>query len=178
MPIMSQFNDLTIEEAKKAFYDGLDNVYGDYYGLCAKTYKFFLKSFKTQINRSKAWLEFQNRLDTPKSERVVFYTRERLTEMMKRDFKDFKDKGDLPNSITVSALYYDLLKELMGVKTLITGDWADIKKKGIEAYRNQRKGREKEIDKVVKLYGDSIYNNEIKKVALRMYWDSIDNLTI
>lgn len=176
--LMPEFKDLTVSELKKAFTDGLDGVYGPYFGLCGKTYKFFLKSFKTQINRSKAWIEFQNRLDTPKSERVVFYTRERLTEMMRRDFKDFKDKGDTPLTTIVCGLYYDLLLELMNVKELIPNELVENKKKGIEAYRNQRKGREKEIDKVVELYGDSIYNNEIKKVALRMYWDSIDNLTI
>lgn len=169
---------LTISEIKKAFYNGLDGIYGPFFGLCAKTYNFFLKSFREDKNRSKAWSDFQDRLEVPKSDRVVFYTRERLTEMMKRDFADFKANGDTPNSTTVCGLYYDLLKELMGVKTLITGDWEEIKKEGISSYRNQRKGREKEIDKVVEMYGTSLYNNEIKKVALRRYWASVDSLTI
>lgn len=169
---------LTISEIKKAFRNGLDDIYGPYFGLCAKTYNFFLKSFREDKNRVMAWKEFQDKLEVPKSDKVVFYTRERLTEMMKRDFADFKANGDTPNSTTVCGLYYDLLKELMGVKTLITGDWEEIKKEGIASYRNQRKGREKEIDKVVELYGTSLYNNEIKKVALRRYWASVDNLKI
>ena len=176
--LMPEFKDLTVSELKKAFTDGLDGIYGPYFGLCGKTYKFFLKSFKTQINRSKAWIEFQNRLDTPKSERVVYYKDDVLKPMILDSFKVYKDTGIMPYSATGCAFFYDKIKEYKGVKTLIVGDFNEIKQRAIKEYHALRKGREKEIEAVKQVFKGDIYECDTKKVALRMYWDSIETLTI
>jgi len=177
--ISGRYATLTLSEISKAFKDGLDGLYGPYFGICGKTYTLFLKSFFEDNKRQKAWLEYQNLLNMPRSEKPLVFSKSQLREMILKDFKAFKESGDMPVSSGACAVYYEEIKEHLGVKSLIPLDkWEEIKTQGIEAYRNQRKEHLKTIDSLVKIYGTMIYQGEIKRVALRAYWSSIDELKI
>ncbi len=115
----------------------------------------------------------------PRSEKPLAISKSHLRQTILKDFKAFKENGDMPVSSGACAVYYEEIKEHLGVKSLIPLDkWEEIRTQGIEAYRNQRKEHLKTIDNLVKIYGTMIYQGEIKRVALRAYWSSIENLEI
>ena len=56
--IKGKFASLTLSEIQSAFKNGLNGVYGPFFGLCGKTYHFFLKSLYSNENRQKSWLAY------------------------------------------------------------------------------------------------------------------------
>lgn len=193
--ILKRFGSLTIPEVQTAFRNGLDGIYGQYFGMCGKTYTQFLNGFMNNPERSKAWLDYLNDIDKPKVKEVPEKIKGELSKQFAIDiFNEYKQTGHLGMVGEIMGYrVYDFIKESKGVKTLITLEQfkeIDIKTRP-EFEANVKKEKEKAEHKrdhdLAKALGDILINGVEKsktlqtlqkKMALKVYFDGIKELGI
>jgi hypothetical protein len=112
--IRRSFGSLTIDEVRSAFKRGLDGVYGPYYGMCGKTYTQFLKGFYMNPDRSKAWMEYLNEVEKPKTVEVPEHIKvEKNRDALIKVYQEYKKTGKLPQ---YPLVIFDCLTEWKGVE--------------------------------------------------------------
>lgn len=113
------FGSLTIDEVRVAFKRGLDGLYGPYYGMCGKTYNQFLKGFASNPERSKAWMEYLNEVEKPKTLEVPQHIKiEKNREALVKVYQEYKKTGKLPQ---YPLIIFDCLTEWKGTEITSNG---------------------------------------------------------
>ena len=182
---------LTIPEVQQAFKKGLDNEFGQYFGMCAKTYNQFLKGYFENPERGKAWNVY---LDSIGKEHVKlipeYIMKKKGIEQLKNRFTNYKKTGELG---FFGWADYDFLKELKGVKSLITLDQFKVIKQKTESVWTEKYVKEKEkaekrgnfaiADSIANILATGIEKdktllNRQKELALKCFFDSVDSLEI
>lgn len=194
------FKTLTIPEVQQAFKNGLDGLYGPYYGMCGKTYTQFLKGYIDNPERGKAWGEYMDKLEKPKTMEVPEHIKVQTTkENIIKRFKTYKETGDIGFCAFAA---HDTLVEWKGVeftdakgrtfKTLCTDQqvrakiWKDTQDKFIKDLMhmkamNERSGKFDEAKSI----GNQIANGvdklatihlKQKEALVKWYFDSVDEL--
>lgn len=182
---------LTIPEVQQAFKKGLDNEYGQYFGMCAKTYSQFLKGYFENPERGKAWNLY---LDSVGKEHIKvipeFIIKKKGIESLKNRFTHYKKTGELG---FFGWADYDFLKELKGVKSLITLEQFKVIKERTEEVWSRKYVKEMEKEKkrgnfdlanaiadilTEGIEKDKTLLNRQKELALKCYFDSVESLEI
>lgn len=182
---------LTIQEVQQAFKKGLDNEYGQYFGMCAKTYNQFLKGYFDNPERGKAWNQY---LDSIGKEHVMlipeYIIKKKGIEQLKNRFTHYKKTGELG---FFGWADYDFLKELKGVKSLITLDQFKVIKEKTEEVWSSKYVKEMEKEKkrgnfdlansiadilTKGIEKDRTLLNRQKELALKAYFDGINELDV
>lgn len=125
--LKGRFANLTIFELKEAFNRGIRGEFGQFFGLCPRTYHQFIKHFYELPERQKAWLEYMaGQEELKKSPKPVFFTTDQLKQFAINDFETYRQSGKLP---FYPHATYNIICEAIGtgisidgkmVKTLIT----------------------------------------------------------
>jgi len=182
---------LTIQEVQQAFKKGLDNEYGQYFGMCAKTYNQFLKGYFDNPERGKAWNAYLDGLGQPKIALVPTHIQKQQgIGYLKNRFENYKKTGQMGYFAWVD---YDFLKELKGVKSLITLDQFKVIKQKTEEVWSEKYVKEMEKEKkrgnfdlanaiadilTKGIEKDRTLINRQKELALKAYFDSVDSLDL
>lgn len=183
---------LTEAEIIKAFENGYRGEYGNFFGLNAKTYHNWLKSFLEAELRASAWLEYlslieqQNKPEMTKEEHRI-----KNIETCKRYFNEYKQTGRLGQ--LAPWLVYDTIKELKGVKSLVDVEtfkkhyailapsWNEMLRK--EKSKAERRGHISQIEVYCKIISEGLdkydsFQRAIKRELLTEYFNKIDTLEL
>lgn len=109
--VLKKFKLLTLPEVSKAFDIGLNNGYGQYFGMCGKTYHQFISGFYNSESRGKAWLAYLEEVEKPDPVKHKFMPeREERTGCVNL-FKRYKESGHMEQ---LSYAYYDTFCKYWG----------------------------------------------------------------
>lgn len=180
--LKGRFGVMTPSEIKECFRKGIREEYGQYFGMCVKTYHQFLKGWFDNPERAKSWLAY---LDGVEKNQVRVAEKPALDpayfmKAAEDAFKKYKETGTMPFA---PASFYEYFKQSRGLKTLIDQkDWPEILTQSVKTYKKKAKqyidldnyppimkykneqGEEKENGYFVSI---------VKEIALRMYWDNL-----
>lgn len=175
-----KFNHLSFEDIKLALNLGVRREYGEYMGVNIQTIHSWIKSFISDKNRELALKEFNSKL--PVSNKPLVYTEEYYLAAAKRAFDEYKQTGAMPISGAAASIY-DLIKNKLGLKTLIAKEnWEFVKneaKKNYDLKMNPPKfspsGKQKTVEKIKLDFSltNASFEFEIKKIGLQMYFDEL-----
>lgn len=109
------FRQLTISEVREAFRKGIRGLYGEFFGMCPRTYHKFLSCYLEEENRAKAWMRYQELLEaSAKTEEVNPETKLMRSKAavlsLFDEYKKTKSLGVCPWA------YYSVLAELIGTE--------------------------------------------------------------
>lgn len=121
--IIDRYQTLTITEFKKACKYGVINTYGDWQGMCLKTFNQWIKGYLNAEQRVTAIKEWNAKIaksetsDVPVKSRIEFSKQSAI-----KAFEHYKLTKEMPLS---PSSYYDVINEFIGIeykgkKTLIT----------------------------------------------------------
>lgn len=180
--LRGRYKDLTLDELKEAFKMGIRNEFGQYFGLCAKTYNLFIKSYYERPERAEAMRVYLdlNRQEIVKDKPTPEQQNEILKKGIKLAYEVYVKSGELP---FYSAPYYDYLKK----NNLVNWSKEQIEEMKIEAETEYR-GRliEDRDNRVINtlqykaiienLNTNQTFKNVCKKIGLK-YWFEACKLT-
>jgi uncharacterized protein (UPF0335 family) len=197
-----KFRNLTISEVKEAFRKGIRNEYGDFFGMCARTYHLFMQSYLAEQKRAEAWSKYldilkQTEVDPAKAAEIK---RNRSKQYLINLFEDYKSTGDLG---VVPWAYCSTLAEFIGeeveyapgkfYKTFVTDPEirSELELIAIEEYKKDLlvtapqdriyekrtgEGWNNNLVRAVVAQGmkkEDALKNKMKEVALRWYFDKL-----
>lgn len=182
--LKGKYATLTIPEVQRAFKMGLDNEFGQYYGMCGKTYSQFLKGFFEIPTRSKAWLTYLEGIEKPVIEEVSEDVKKiRAKQYLQKRFKGYKETGEI-GFMAWSA--YDLIKEFKGLQSLVSKEeFLNIFKSieehfTLEIKKEIKKAeiRKEDTDELRKFLKTGVINykpcqEKVKEIALKNYFDKL-----
>lgn len=200
--LSGKFGTLTLSEVRNAFKNGIRGEFGQYFGMCPKTYHQFIKAYFELPERGKAQIEYLNLIDQSQKPVEISESMKKMISVngVKERFKTYKETGDL-GWMPFSA--YNILVDLIGVevnhptkgkiKTLI--DDKDVRLMLFNEAKNEHKADlEKALgkarfkknlelaDRIEFLIGDMVnqptFEQLLKKKYLKYYFDSIDTLNL
>jgi len=181
-----EFGTMTITEVRRAFKLGIRGESGQWFGFCPKTYHQFLKHYFYLPERSKAQTEYLNLLDGLKrisAPTVLDPKKDR--EGLVKYFEEYQTTGKLG---FFAFAYYEEIKKLLGVKSLISVEvYREIRKNTEAKRRNELLSEKVRCEKrgdlgaaeaimsVVAsgLTEDQVLVNKQKELALKHYFDSL-----
>jgi chromosome segregation and condensation protein ScpB len=184
--LSGKYKDLTLTELSEAFRRGIRGEFGPYFGLCAKTYHDFIKSYFNLPERQKAQLDYLNLIaghqtvEKPKALQMIF-----SKEAILKVFSDYKEYGRLPIG---AYRYYELIKEFKGLNSLMTKEtYAKLLKEVLadeeskllsQKKREEKKGNLSMAEAVMGVIAgldgkDKSVEREIKSRGLKLYFDSL-----
>lgn len=190
LALKGRYKDLTIPEIQMAFKKGLDGEFGAYFGMCGKTYAQFLKCFFELPQRGRQWLDYLDSLDIKIADKPSVVNPEKDKDGLIRYFEEYKKTGKFGY---FPYVYYDLIKKVKGVNSLITLEqFKEIKAKTeaqfLQRYIDEKKKAERRGDfKTSEGIGsllakgiekDLTLINRQKELALKTYFDGINELDI
>ncbi len=177
---------LTLAEIESAFKMGIRGEFGEYFGLCAKTYHKFLKGYMTHPEKIRAnteYLEYVSRVFKTTDKPLVDKMKESKASCLSA-FAEYKKTGNLPFA---PWGYYNILRDELKVIEWTKEEKAEIRKEAEKQYTQKLKE-----DKANRLINKIDYENIIanldesnrsfinvcKRVALKKYFDKITKLEI
>lgn len=184
--VSGPYKSLTLSEVKECFRRGLAGDYGQYFGMCGKSYVQFLKAWFDNGERNKAFQQYLDNINGwRRADKPVIIDKAFFHKACEDAYKDYKVKGVMP---TVPFSLYDIVKEYTGLKSLIAqGTGNQIRDEGRKDYTEKiRSSSLKKMAKDWKLDSrptlkdgspnpdyNQVYANSIKSVALKYYFDSL-----
>lgn len=95
----ARFGMLTIEEVRNAFKMGIRGEFGPYYGICAKTYNQFLKSYFDKKERAESMRVFLAECNKPfTTEKPIAATINESINSVIKAFEEYKETKQMPFS--------------------------------------------------------------------------------
>lgn len=172
--LTGKFRTLTVSEIKTAFKNGIRGEYGEFFGLCPKTYHKFLKAYLNNPERGKAWIEYQKLIDANQVKEKIMYTQEQLNQWCVDAFADFIRDKTMP---IYPRVIYDNTKILLNRKSLVSDlqIWEEIVKIAKVEYKVKIKPLPKDLTKDWRLDMDVnlMYQSCLKSVALRFFYNDL-----
>lgn len=194
-----KFTSLTMPEIGNAFKMGIRGEFGSFFGLCAKTYHQFIKSYYEHAERHKAIEAYAKLLG--EENKPAELTEEQKLEIGKQGaikrFNDYKETGQLG---FMPSATYTILNSILGteiehpilgkIKTLITDSEVrkilvtEVKTKFIEDTRMKKTKARFSLDKELLAVYDHIisnwnkqpkYETMLKERMLKYYFDELIN---
>ena len=184
--LSGKFGTLTLSEIKRAFKMGIRGEFGEYFGLCPKTYHQFLKGYSTHPERLRAqteYLQLVEKASVPTSNKPLAQIQKESKESCMRIFKEYKKEGTLPPT----NAYYNLLRFEYKVINWTKEEMAEIRKEAEKAYteklkvsRSRGEIKQSEYENIVANLDESnkTFLGAVKKIALKRYFDKIDKLEL
>lgn len=179
--LRGRYKDLTLDELKEAFKMGIRNEFGQYFGLCAKTYNLFIKSYYERPERAEAMKQVLRMIDKPESKH---YTEEQKEMLVKQGclqaFNEYYESKKLP---FVIAPIYDYLWQNRGLIKWTEEERNDIWQTALKAYEGELRKRrdEGEINSfqmkqiLANLNGElnRTFINKVKAEGLKRFFDKL-----
>lgn len=177
--LKGKFLTLTPSELKECFKQGIRGKYGEYFGMCPKTYNQFLEFWISKPERGQSWQTYLDKISGLRVAEKPQIDQKFIYDACEKAYKKYKERGEMP---TVPFCLYDYIKTYTGEETLIDKlDWQDILMEGTKRYEQKLKHSAlREIMKDAKLNMteghedfNQVFCNSIKEVATRYYFDSL-----
>lgn len=175
--LKGKFKDLTIDELKEAFKMGIRHEFGQYFGLCAKTYNQFIKGYFERPERAEAMRVYLDSINAVIVKELTPEEKRKLTiQGVYSAYESFCKSGELP---FYSAPYYDIIKE-NGLVNWSKEERLEMELEAKSEYigklrddKMKRKINSKQFTTICESLGSNqSFKNVCKKVALKRFFES------
>ena len=176
--LSGKFKDLTIDEVKEAFKQGIRGESGPYFGLCVKTYHQFLKHYYEKKERAEAMRVYLDLVNQEASKEPL--TKEQKYERMmlgvKTAFNEYKESGKLP---FCPAPYYDFLWQELKLINWTPEQKSEIRQEANrlwneflkEAKDTRRINTMQYKELLANTINNQTYLNKVKQVGLKKFFE-------
>ena len=176
--LSGKFKDLTIDEVKESFKQGIRGESGPYFGLCAKTYHQFLKHYYEKKERAEAMRVYLDLVNQEASKEPL--TKEQKYERMmlgvKTAFNEYKESGKLP---FCPAPYYDFLWQELKLINWTAEQKSEIRQEANrlwseflkEAKDTRRINTMQYKELLANTINNQTYLNKVKQVGLKKFFE-------